>query len=94
VRRIEQEVVRQGEQPLGQRPVERAGHLLDGLLAVCMQVGTAGVSDQKRIARQREPWVVDTGPVRDEVGVMGAGMTGSGDGLDDRVAQLDDAAVG
>ena len=51
-------MVGQRQQPLGQRAVERARHLLDGVLAVGVQVGPAGVADEQRVAGQHEPRLV------------------------------------
>src|SRR5207244_5626754 len=50
VRWIQLEMVRQGQQSLGQRSVEGSCHLLDGVLAVGVEVRTAGVPDEQRIA--------------------------------------------
>ena len=61
VRRVEHEVVGERQQPLGQRAVQRAGHLLDGVLAVGVEVGAAGVTDEQRVAGEHEPRLVARG---------------------------------
>ena len=94
VRRVQHEVVGQRQQPLGQRAVQRARHLLDGVLAVGVQVGAAGVADQQRVAGQHEPRLVAARVVGDEVGVMRERVAGRGDRLHLGVAELDDLAVG
>src|SRR5215203_3803794 len=55
VRRVEQQVIRQAEQPLGERAVQRPRHRLHGHGAVRVQVWPARVADQERIAGQHEP---------------------------------------
>ena len=64
------------------------------LVAVGVQVGPAGVTDQQRVARKHEPGLVDAGAVGDQVGVVGRRVSRRGDGLQFRVAELDELAVG
>ena len=94
MRRVEHQVVGQRQQPLGQRAVERARHLLDRVLAVGVQVGAAGVADEQRVAGEHEPRLVAAGVVGDQVGVMGERVARRGDRLELGVAELDDLAVG
>ena len=74
--RVEQQVVGQGQQPAGQRAVQRARHLLDRLFAVGMEVRATDVADQQRVAGEHEPRVVDPRVVRDQVGVVCGGVAG------------------
>lgn len=89
----EQEVVGQGEQALGQRAIQRPRHLLHRLLAVGMQIGTPGIADQERVARQDHPGLLPAPMVGDEVGMVGARVAGGGNGLNQGVAELDALAV-
>ena len=94
VRGVEDEMVGQRHQPLGQRAVEQAGHLFDRVLAWRVEVEAAGVADQQRVAGEHEPRLVATGAVGHHEGVMGDGVTGRRDRLDLGVAEHDDLAVG
>ena len=87
-------MVGERQQPLGQRAVQQPGHLLDGLSAVSVQVGPAGVGDEQGVSGHHEPGVVAARAVRDDVRVMRCGMSGGGDRLDLRVAELEHLAVG
>jgi hypothetical protein len=49
VRGVEHEVVGEGQEPLGQRAVQRARELLRGLFAVGMEVGAAGIGDEQGV---------------------------------------------
>ena len=93
MRRVQDEVVGQRQQPLGQRAVQRARHLLDGVLAVGVQVRAAGVADQQRVAGEHEPRLVAARVVGDQVGVVRERVPGRGDRLELGVAELDDLAV-
>ena len=81
-------MVGQRQQPLGQRPVEHAGHLLDRVLAMGVQVRSPGVADEQRVAGQHEPRLVAARVVGDQVGVMRERVTGGRDRADLGVAQL------
>ena len=56
-------------------------HLLDGVLAVGVQVRPAGVADEQRVAGQHEPRLVAARAVGDEVGVMRERVPGRRDRL-------------
>lgn len=58
-----------------------------------MEVGSAGVADEQRVAAQDEPRVIATGAIRYEVRVVGEGVAGSRDGPQLGVAELDGVAV-
>src|SRR5207245_3544161 len=58
-----------------------------------VQVGTAGVGDEQGVSGHHEPRVVAARAVRDDVRVMRSGMSGGGDRLDLRVAELEHLAV-
>ena len=94
VRGIEGEVVGQGHEPLGQRAIQRAGHLLDAVLAVSVEVRSAGVADEQRVAGEHEPRLVAAGAIGDEIGVMGERVAGRGQRLHLGVTEHDDFAVG
>ena len=87
-------MVRQREQPLGQRAVERARHRLDRVIAVGVQIGPAGVADQQRVAGEHEPRLVRSPVIGHEIRVMGERVPRSGDRLQLRVAQRHDLSVG
>ena len=93
VRRVEHEMVGQRQQPLGQRAVQRARHLLDGVLAVGVQVRPAGVADQQRVSGQHQPRLIGAAAIADDVGVVRKRVAGGRDRLDHGVAELDDLAV-
>src|SRR5258708_31180667 len=60
-----------------------------------MQVGAADVADQERVAAEDEPRLVGAATtIGDRVGVVGGRMAGCGDRRDERVAELNDVAVG
>jgi hypothetical protein len=94
VRGEQDEVVWQAEQLLGERAVQRPGHVIDGVHAACVQVRPAGVADEQRIAREDEPRVSRACMVGHDVGVMSRSVTGRRDGLKLGVAELDELLVG
>ena len=94
MRGIQDKVIGQREQPLGHRAVQRARHVLDGVLAVRVQVGAAGVADQQRVAGEHQPRLVAARAIGHHVGVMRERVAGRGDGLHLGVAERDDLAVG
>ena len=59
-----------------------------------VKVRAPRVADQQGVARQGEPGVVATRPVRHDVGVVGGSVPGRGDRAQLGVAELDDLAVG
>ena len=87
-------MVRQREQPLGQRAVERARHRLDGVLAVGVEVRAAGVADEQGVAGEHEPGLLAAGVVGDDVGVVRGRVAGRGQRLQLGVAEAHDLAVG
>ena len=74
----EHQVVRQRQQSLGERPVQRARHLVDRVIAVSMQVGPPCIADQQRISGQDEPRVVATRVIGDHIDVVRQRMAGRG----------------
>ena len=90
---VEEEVVGKGEQPIGQRAVEPAGHLLHCVLAVRVEVGSPRIADQKGVAGENHPGLIGANPVGDRVGVMGRCVARGRDRLNDGVAQLQEIAV-
>ena len=63
-------------------------------LAVGVEVRATDVADQKRVAGEHEPRVVDPRVVGDQVGVVCGGVAGRCQGLDLGVAELQGLAVG
>jgi hypothetical protein len=91
---IEEKMVGQSEQPVGQRSVQRARHRLDGLVALGVEVGASRVADEQGVAGEHEPRLVTAGVVGHEVGVVRGRVAGGGDRLQVGVAQADDLSVG
>jgi hypothetical protein len=94
VRGIQDEVIGQREQSVGQRPVQRARHVLDRVVAVRVQVRPAGVPDEQRVAGEDEPRLVAAAVVGHEIGVMSRRVPGGRNRLQLGVAERDDLAVG
>jgi hypothetical protein len=94
MRRVEHEVIGQRQQSLGQRPVERARHLLHGVLAVGVQIRASGIADQQGVAGEHQPRIVGARVICDQVRVVRESMAGRGDRLDLRVAEPHRLAVG
>ena len=94
VSRVDQQMVREAEQPLRERAVERPRHRVDGRVAVRVQVGPPRVADEQRVAGEHEPGLVAPGVVRHQVRVMRGRVTRRRDRLELGVAELDRVAVG
>jgi hypothetical protein len=86
-------VVGERQEPLVERAIQGARQLLDAFLARGMQIGTADVADQQRVAGEDEPGLVTAAVIGDQLGVMRRCVSGRGDRLDHRVAQLHQFAI-
>jgi len=93
VRRVQDEVIGKRQQPPGERAVERASHLLDGVLPVGVEVRAAGVADKQRVAGEHEPRLLAARVVGDEVGVVGERVPRGRDRGDRGVAERHELAV-
>jgi hypothetical protein len=91
---VEHEVVGKRQQPLGQRAIERARHVLHAVSAVGVKIRPADVSDQQGVAGQHQPRLVTARAVGHDVGVVRGGVTRRGEGLQLGVAQPHALAVG
>ena len=58
MRRIQHKVVGEREQLLGQRAVQGMRHLLSGVLAVGVEIGSTGVPDQQHVTGQHQPRLI------------------------------------
>ena len=92
--RIEQEVIGECEHALGQRAVQGPRQLLGRLVPMRVQVGAPRIADEQGVAGENHPRLVSAPVVRDQVGVMGGGVARRRQGLDHRVAELDQLPVG
>ena len=73
---------------------QRARHVVDGLVAVSVEIGAPDIANQQSVPGEGEPRVVSSSVVRNQIRVVRGGVTGRGDRLDLGVAELQRVAVG
>jgi hypothetical protein len=91
---IDEQVIRQRQQALGDRAVQRPRHLLGRLLAMGVQIGSSGVPDEQRVARQHHPRLLTAPVVGDQECMVSRGVARRRHRLDHRVAEPHELAVG